>query len=96
MPHIDVTAWCGRCGQRFRLVELCDRTPPASCPRCGELFAPGYASVVVAAARQFLAAAGALAQAGTELTDVATGLHVDAVALSGQLTAVLDPPARRE
>lgn len=96
MPHIDVTAWCGRCGERFRLVELFDRVPPASCPRCGEPFAPGYAAVVVTAVRQFLAAADALAQAGTELTDVAAGLHVDAAALSGQLAAVLDPTVRRE
>lgn len=95
MSHIDVTAWCGHCGQRFRLVEVCDGIPPASCPRCGDPFAPGYASVVVTAARRFLAAADALAQAGSELTDVAPALHVDAQALSGQLTAVLHPPAPR-
>lgn len=87
---MDVGAWCGHCGQPFRLVELVESGAPGSCPRCGEALAPGYGVVVATAGRQVLAAADALAAAGRQLAEVAPRLHLDTATLAANLRAVID------
>jgi hypothetical protein len=87
---VDVGAWCGRCGQRFRLLEIVEPAHPAACPRCGEPLAPGYAAVVVSTAREVAAAAAALEAAANRLRDVAPALHVDTAALGERLRESVD------
>ncbi len=74
---MNVTAWCGRCGESFPLLEVVDSGTPGHCPRCGVAFAPDYAAVMVSAVRQVLAAAAVLDQSGGQLRDVAPLLHID-------------------
>lgn len=87
---MDVAAWCGRCGDSFRLLEVVDDGNAGRCPRCGEPFAPGYAPVVAAAVRQLSAAARTIASAGNQLAELAPKLHIDAGKLAADLTEVLD------
>lgn len=87
---MDVAAWCGRCGQQFRLLEVLAAPHAGHCPRCGEPFAASYTAVVAAAVRQLDVAVGALAAAGQQLVDVAPRLHVDTAQLAADLHEVLD------
>jgi hypothetical protein len=87
---MNVTAWCGRCGESFPLLEVVDSGTPGHCPRCGVALAPGYATVLVSAARQVLAAAAVLEQSGAQLTDVGPLLHIDRRALAEELEGSLD------
>lgn len=88
-----MTAWCGRCGESFPLLEVVESTGSAQvghCPRCGVALAPGYAAVLVSAVRQVLAAAAALDASGSQLADVAPLLHIDRRALAEGLESSLD------
>jgi len=87
---MDVTAWCGRCGQQFRLHEALAAPHAGECPRCGEPFAAGYTAMVTTAVRQLELAASALAAAGQQLLDVAPRLHIDTAQLAADLRAALD------
>lgn len=74
---MNVAAWCGRCGESFRLAELVEGGQALHCPRCGEDLAPGYAAVAAGCVREVLAAAAALDAALGRLADIAEHLHVD-------------------
>jgi len=86
---MDVGAWCGHCGESFRLVEMVDGGFDGRCPRCGADLTPGYLPVAGAAVHDVLTAASALAAAAARLHDVAPRLHVDARKLNADLTSAL-------
>jgi hypothetical protein len=87
---VEVTAWCGRCGQQFRLAEVLVPPRAGDCPRCGEPFAAGYVGVVGSAVAAFERAADALLAAGTQLREMAPRLHIDAAGLAEQVRSALD------
>jgi hypothetical protein len=86
---MDIGAWCGFCGESFRLAELVEAGFDGRCPRCGKEFANGYLPVAAAAVHDVLASAAALAEASARLRDVAPRLHIDARKLTTDMTAVL-------
>jgi hypothetical protein len=86
---MDVGAWCGHCGESFRLEELVADGYTGRCPRCGRELSPDYVPVASAAVHEVLAAAEALSAAATRLRDVAPRLHVDARKLTADLSASL-------
>jgi hypothetical protein len=86
---MDIGAWCGHCGESFRLAELVADGYTGRCPRCGKELSRGYVPVASAAVHDLLAAADALADAAARLRDVAPRLHVDARKLTTDLTASL-------
>ena len=86
---MDVGAWCGHCGESFRLAEMVDGGFDGRCPRCGADLAPGYLPVASAAVHDVLKAAAELASAAGRLHDVAPRLHVDARKLNDDLAAAL-------
>lgn len=87
---MEVSAWCGRCGQQFVLSEVLEPPHVGACPRCAEAFAPDYTAVVAAAVRSFDLAADSLATAGGSLRDTAPRLHIDSAGLAEQLRSNLD------
>ena len=91
---MDVGAWCGHCGESFRLAELVEDGFTGRCPRCGEDLAPGYAPVASAAVHDTLQAATALEGALARLRDVAPRLHVDGRKLTADLTEALGEAER--
>ena len=86
---MDVGAWCGHCGESFRLAELVEDGFSGRCPRCGRDLAPGYGPVASGAVHEVLAAAAALAGAAKRLHDVAPRLHIDARKLNADLADAL-------
>ena len=74
---MDVGAWCGSCGESFRLAELVAGGFDGRCPRCGIEYANGYLSVASTAVHDVLNAAKALSESIGRLRDVAPRLHVD-------------------
>jgi len=86
---MDVGAWCGHCGESFRLAELVADGYSGRCPRCGLELSAGYVPVASAAVHDLLAAAAALADAAARLRDVAPRLHVDGRRLTADLSASL-------
>jgi hypothetical protein len=86
---MDVGAWCGHCGESFRLQELVADGYSGRCPRCGRELSPDYVPVASAAVHDVLAAAEALSDAAARLRDVAPRLHVDARKLTADLSASL-------
>jgi len=86
----QVPAWCGTCGESFRLAELTEQGAAGRCPRCGYALAPSYVAVLDTAVRQLLAAAADLAEGGRVLRETAPRLHVDTRALCAALEKVLD------
>jgi hypothetical protein len=95
---MDVGAWCGRCGESFRLAELVESGFSGRCPRCAVDLAGSYGPVVSAAVHDLLAAVGAADVAATRLRDAAPRLHVDARRLAASLAEALGeadaPPGR--
>ena len=86
---MDVGAWCGHCGESFRLAELVEDGYTGRCPRCGEELSSGYASVASAAIHDVLRTARELDEAAGRLRDVAPRLHVDARKLTTDLSEAL-------
>ena len=87
---MNVSAWCGHCGESFRLAELVEGGFDGCCPRCGqELAEASYLPVASGAVHDVLAAAHALDSAMTRLRDVAPRLHVDGRKLRAELTESL-------
>ncbi len=82
---MDVGAWCGHCGESFRLAEMVDDGFTGRCPRCGCDLTPGYAPVASAAVHELIRAAAQLENAVGRLHDVAPRLHVDARKLNADL-----------
>jgi hypothetical protein len=91
---MDLGAWCGHCGESFRLAELVEDGFTGRCPRCGEDLAPGYAPVASAAVHDAIRAATALEGAAARLRDVAPRLHIDARKLNADLADVLGDTGR--
>lgn len=87
---MNVGAWCGHCGESFRLAELVAGAFDGRCPRCGqELAEASYLPVASAAVHDVLRAAAALDEAATRLREVAPRLHVDGRKLKADLTEAL-------
>ncbi len=82
---MGVGAWCGQCGESFRLVELVEDGRAMHCPRCGVDLAPGYGAPAGGAVNEVLAAADTLLRALDRLGDMAPHLHVDRRRLAGEL-----------
>jgi hypothetical protein len=87
---MNISAWCGICGESFRLLEVMEGGTAGRCPRCGEPFAAGYAAVLAGAVNQLATAADALESAVRQLADVAPALHVDRRKLYAELDDALD------
>jgi hypothetical protein len=84
---MNVSAWCGHCGESFRLAELVEGGFDGRCPRCGrELAEASYLPVASGAVHDVLRAAAALDEAATRLREVAPRLHVDGRKLRADLT----------
>ena len=87
---MNIAAWCGHCGESFRLAELVEGAFNGHCPRCGrDVVEASYLPVASAAVHDVLRAAAALDEAATRLREVAPRLHVDARKLSADLTEAL-------
>jgi hypothetical protein len=82
---MDVRAWCGHCGESFRLAELVDPAFSGRCPRCGAELAPGYVPVASVAVHDVARAARELHAATARLRDVAPRLHLDVRRLADDL-----------
>ena len=91
---MDICAWCGHCGESFRLAELVENGYTGRCPRCGRDLSPGYAAVASPAVHDVMRAAAALEGAVRRLHDVAPRLHLDARKLNADLAEALGEPAR--
>ena len=90
---VNLGAWCGHCGESFRLEELVASGYSGRCPRCGHDLSPGYAPVASSAVHELMAAAASLELAASRLHDVAPRLHVDARKLCHDLAEALGEPA---
>lgn len=86
---MDLRAWCGHCGESFRLAELVEGGFTGRCPRCSEEFAPGYVPIAAAAVHDLITAAAGLEQAAARLGESAPRLHIDTRKLAGDLSAAL-------
>ena len=86
---MDLGAWCGHCGQSFRLAELVDDGYDGRCPRCGRELSPGYVPVASAAVHDVIAATTALEHAAARLRDVAPRLHLDIRKLNADIAEAL-------
>jgi hypothetical protein len=86
---MELRAWCGNCGESFRLAELVEGGFSGRCPRCSEDLAPGYTPVASAAVHDLLRAASELEQAASRLDESAPRLHVDARKLAADLGTAL-------
>lgn len=86
---MELNAWCGICGQSFRLAELIEGGFSGRCPRCGEQLAADYTPIATAAVHELLAAADGLNRAGSRLAEVAPHLHIDGRGLAAEITAAL-------
>jgi hypothetical protein len=91
---MDLGAWCGHCGESFRLAELVEDGFTGRCPRCGRDLAPGYGPVASGAVHELMTAAASLESAAARLRDVAPRLHVDARKLAGDLAEALGEDAK--
>ena len=86
---MNVAAWCGSCGESFRLAELVEGAFDGRCPRCGFEYADGYLPVASAAVHDVLRAAASLQESMGRLRDVAPRLHVDGRKLHADLAETL-------
>jgi hypothetical protein len=91
---VDIGAWCGHCGESFRLAELVEDGFTGRCPRCGNDLAPGYGPVASAAVHDLMRAAGELENAANRIRDVAPRLHVDLRKLTADLAEAFGDTAR--
>jgi len=90
---MDVGAWCGHCGESFRLEELVADGYTGRCPRCGRELSPGYGPVASSAVHELMAAAAALEGAAGRLHDVAPRLHIDARKLCADIAEAVGETA---
>ncbi len=74
---MNTEAWCGNCGESFRLAQVVEEGQGGRCPRCGIVFSHEYNAVVTTAATQVMEAHVRLEHALRQLTDIAPLLHVD-------------------
>jgi hypothetical protein len=90
---VDVGAWCGHCGESFRLPELVEDGYTGRCPRCGRALSPDYGPVASAAVHDVIRSAAALENAAARRRDVAPRLHLDARKLNADLAEALGESA---
>ncbi len=88
---MDLGAWCGHCGESFRLLEVLDGGAPGRCPRCGFRFAPGYVEVLAVELRGLAEAADRLVAGARQLDQVAPALHLDRRKLAADLDRAVEP-----
>ena len=86
---MNTEAWCGNCGEAFRLAQVVEEGTGGRCPRCGIVFSHEYNAVVTTSAQQAMVAHQQLEDALQRLTDIAPQLHVDREALYKSLDAYL-------
>jgi uncharacterized paraquat-inducible protein A len=78
---VNTEAWCGHCGESFRLAQVVEEGQGGRCPRCGIVYSHEYNAVVTTAASQAIAAHAQLQDALQQIADIAPLLHVDREAL---------------
>ena len=86
---MNTEAWCGHCGESFRLAQVVEPGSGGRCPRCGIVYSHEYNAVVTTAAQQVVNAHEVLEHALRQLTDIAPLLHVDREALYKSLDEFL-------
>lgn len=86
---MNTEAWCGHCGESFRLAQVVEEGSGGRCPRCGIVFSHEYNAVVTTASSQVIAAHAQLEQALQRVTEIAPLLHIDREALYKSLDAHL-------
>jgi hypothetical protein len=86
---MELRAWCGHCGESFRLAELIDGGFTGRCPRCSEELAAGYVPIAAAAVHDLLGAAAGLEQAAARLGESAPRLHIETRKLAGDVATAL-------
>lgn len=86
---MNTEAWCGHCGESFRLAQVVEEGTGGRCPRCGIVFSHEYNAVVTTSAQQVIAAHAQLEQGLQRLAEIAPLLHVDREALFKTLDAYL-------
>ncbi len=87
---MNVEAWCGKCGEGYRLAQIIEEGTGGRCPRCGIVYNHEYNALVTSTASQAIAAAAALEDAAQKLADIAPLLHIDREALYKALDTYLD------
>jgi hypothetical protein len=88
---VNLDAWCGHCGETFRLAQIVEEGVGGRCPRCGFVYSHEYNAVVTTSCSQVIAAAEALNDAAQRLADISPQLHID----RDQLYATLDKHLQR-
>ena len=78
---MNTEAWCGHCGESFRLAQVVEEGNGGRCPRCGIVFSHEYNAVVTQAASDAIAAHQKLEDALQRIAEIAPLLHVDREAL---------------
>ncbi len=78
---MNVAAWCGHCGEGFRLSQVVEEGGGGRCPRCGIVYSHEYNAVLTTAVSQVLTAARVLDDALGQIAEIAPLLHVDRDAL---------------
>jgi hypothetical protein len=86
---MELRAWCGNCGDSFRLAELVDAGFSGRCPRCDQNLAAEYTPVVSAAVHELITAVAGLEHAASRLSESAPRLHVDTRKLAADVAAAL-------
>jgi uncharacterized Zn finger protein len=86
---VNTEAWCGHCGESFRLAQVVEEGVGGRCPRCGIVFSHEYNAVVTSAASEAIAAHERLENALQRITEMAPMLHVDREALYKSLDQYL-------
>ena len=78
-------AWCGHCGEGFRLAQVVEEGRGGRCPRCDFVYSHEYNAVVGTTCAQIITASVALDDALSRLVDIdyleadASGAVIDAV-----------------
>jgi uncharacterized Zn finger protein len=86
---VNTEAWCGHCGESFRLAQVVEEGVGGRCPRCGIVFSHEYNAVVTSAASAAIEAHQRLDAALQRIAEIAPLLHVDREALYKSLDAHL-------
>ncbi|HVF03581.1 MAG TPA: hypothetical protein VNA20_01955 [Frankiaceae bacterium] len=86
---MNTEAWCGHCGEAFRLAQVVEEGTGGRCPRCGIVFSHEYNAVVTTSAQQAIAAHAQLEAALQRIAEISPLLHVDREALYKSLDTYL-------
>lgn len=86
---MNTEAWCGHCGESFRLAQVVEEGVGGRCPRCGIVFSHEYNAVVTQSVIDAIGAHERLEHALQRIAEIAPLLHVDREALYKSLDAHL-------